>query len=83
VSSPAVGDLAMIKTCLQAFLIRRTFSKDKNGWLTWEGSNLHIPNPERTFETFKESALIFGNLGLEDLQPRAANLEYAAVVEIA
>jgi hypothetical protein len=40
-----------------------SFSDAATGWLTWEGSNLHIPNPKRPFETFKESALISGRLG--------------------
>ena len=50
----------------RAFLIKkRKFSENKNAWLTWEDSNLHIPDCKMPFEMSKEFPLFSRNLGLE------------------
>jgi hypothetical protein len=41
----------------RAFLIKeRKFSENKNGWLTWEDSNFHIPLSKNAFEMSTELA---------------------------
>jgi hypothetical protein len=42
----------------RAFLTKeRIFSENENAWLTWEDSNLNIPNREMPFEMSGNSAL--------------------------
>jgi hypothetical protein len=51
----------------RAFLIsERKFSENKNAWLTWEDSNLHIPDWKKPFEMSAEFLHISPEFGVGD-----------------
>jgi hypothetical protein len=63
--------LAMRKARIwRAFLIKeRKFSENRNGWLTSQGSNLHIPERKKPFEMSDEFPAFCRNFGLETFAP--------------
>ena len=51
----------------RAFLIKeRKFSENANAWLTWEGSNSHIPNWKKPIEMSGEFSLLSPEFELGD-----------------
>ena len=51
----------------RAFLIqRRKFSETRNAWLTWEDSNLHIPDRKTPFEMSGEFPHFSSKFGVGD-----------------
>jgi hypothetical protein len=60
------------------FLIKkRKFSENKNGWLTWEDSNFHIPISKNAFEMSTEFTPFWPKFDLETFAAASCGSEQA------